>query len=84
MGQKQERSRTSSTKDPGPLPGDSTSPIRMFVAAMVALACAVGALWISGAGYSNWIAAVLIIIGLLAILDLGVGARERLGGDDDA
>jgi len=54
----------------------------MFVTAMIALASAVGALWVSGAGYSNWIAAVLIIVGLLAILDLGIGARERLGSDD--
>ncbi|MGC1207824.1 MAG: hypothetical protein WA880_07715 [Ornithinimicrobium sp.] len=79
MGQEQEKSSASNA---GPLPGDSTSPVRMFAAALVALACAVGALWVSGAGVSNWISAVLIIIGLLAILDLGVGARERIGSDD--
>ncbi|MGB3827813.1 MAG: hypothetical protein WA962_03485 [Ornithinimicrobium sp.] len=84
MAHDKESSRASRTKDAGPLPGDSTSPVRMFVAAMVALFSAVGALWVSGAGDSNWIAAVLIIIGLLAILDLGIGTRERLGSGPDA
>jgi len=82
MAQEPKASSTSNPSDAGPVPGDSSSPVRMFVTAMVALAAAVGALWVSGAGYSNWIAAVLIIVGLLAILDLGVGARERLGNDD--
>jgi len=50
----------------------------MFVSALVALACAVGALWVSGAGVSNWVAAVLIVIGLLAILDLGIGVRDKI------
>lgn len=61
----------------GPVPGDSSSGVRMFAAAFVALAAAVGALWVSGAGQSNWIAAVLIVVGLLAILDLGTGVRAR-------
>ncbi len=61
----------------GPVPGDSSSGVRMFGAALLALACAVGALWVSGAGESNWIAGVLIVVGLLAILDLGTGARAR-------
>jgi len=56
--------------------------VRMFVSALVALACAVGALWVSGAGVSNWVAGLLIVIGLLAILDLGVGVREKVGGSD--
>ncbi len=84
MAQQHENARPSKTSDAGPIPGDSSSPIRMFAAAMIALACAVGALWVSGAGYTNWIAAVLIVIGLLAILDLGIGARDRAGGDNDS
>ncbi|MGB7447599.1 MAG: hypothetical protein WA892_00565 [Ornithinimicrobium sp.] len=65
-----------------PGPGSSASPVRMIVAATVAFVCAVGALWVSGAGVSNWVAGVLIVIGLLAILDLGVGVREKLGDSD--
>lgn len=84
MAQEQKASGPSDPSEAGPIPGDSSSPVRMFATAMVALACAVGAMWVSGAGYSNWIAAVLIIVGLLAILDLGVGARERLSDDGDA
>ncbi|MGB3258671.1 MAG: hypothetical protein WBG89_08150 [Ornithinimicrobium sp.] len=82
MAQEQKNTRSSNPSDAGPIPGDSASPVRMFAAALVAFVCAVGALWVSGAGDSNWISAVLIVIGLLAILDLGVGARERLGDDD--
>ncbi len=84
MAQDQKASGPTNPSDAGPIPGDSSSPVRMFAAAIVALACAVGAMWVSGAGYSNWIAAVLIIVGLLAILDLAVGARERLGDDGDS
>ncbi|MGB5953661.1 MAG: hypothetical protein WBG57_14235 [Ornithinimicrobium sp.] len=77
MGQKNGESRKSEATHSGPVPGDSSSGLRMFGAALVALACAIGALWVSGAGQSNWIAAVLIVIGLLAILDLGTGVRAR-------
>ena len=74
----QEEARTRSRADRTPGPGSSASPVRMFISALVALACAVGALWVSGAGVSNWVAGVLIVIGLLAILDLGVGVRDKL------
>lgn len=80
MEQKQEKASTSSPGDGGPGPGDSSSMVRMIVMALVALGCAVGALVISGAGIPNWISGVLIVIGLLAILDLGIGARERQSG----
>jgi hypothetical protein len=74
----QEETGTRSRAERTPGPGSSASPVRMFVSAMVALACAVGALWVSGAGVSNWVAGLLIVIGLLAILDLGIGVRDRV------
>ena len=70
--------QTGSQAHDTPGPGNSASPARMFISAIVALACAVGALWVSGAGVSNWVAGVLIVIGLLAILDLGIGVRDKL------
>lgn len=81
-GDGRERTGTQSRAERTPGPGSSASPVRMFVSALVALACAVGALWVSGAGVSNWVAGLLIVIGLLAILDLGVGVREKVGGSD--
>ncbi|CAN5542769.1 hypothetical protein BH23ACT6_BH23ACT6_15720 [soil metagenome] len=81
MAQENGAAEKSEATKSGPVPGDSSSGVRMFAAALVALACSVGALWVSGAGQSNWIAALLIVIGLLAILDLATGARARASGD---
>ncbi|MGI8946605.1 MAG: hypothetical protein ACR2FV_01200 [Ornithinimicrobium sp.] len=80
MEQKQEKSSRSNTPDGGPGPGDSSSMVRMVLMALVALFCAVGALWTAANAMAGWIPAVLVIIGLLAILDLGIGARERKSG----
>ncbi|MGB3185248.1 MAG: hypothetical protein WBG36_11940 [Ornithinimicrobium sp.] len=77
MAQENGAAEKSEATHSGPVPGDSSSGVRMFGAALVALVCAVGALWVSGAGQSNWIAGVLIVVGLLAILDLGTGVRAR-------
>jgi Flp pilus assembly protein TadB len=77
MAHGQDSANTSDTRDGGPGPGDSASGARMFLVAMLALACAVGALWTAANGMAAWIPAVLVIVGLLCILDLGIGARER-------
>lgn len=77
MAHERDNVSTSTTRDGGPGPGDSSSGVRMFVVAMVALACAVGALWTAANSMPVWIPAVLVIVGLLCILDLGIGARER-------